>query len=104
MNKHSPGPWQMATSCSFRRIIDASGREIIGGAVQRSDGHPDLYFANGGYEGPDARLVLAAPELLEALADLVKAEEEYGDPSNAAVNESWLRARDLLHKVRGDAP
>lgn len=62
---HTPGPWEMWTSCSFRRIGSASG-EVLCGITQRSDGHPDLLFPNGGYEGPDARLILAAPELLEA--------------------------------------
>jgi hypothetical protein len=66
--KHTPGPWSIWTSNSFRRIVsDATRREVLCGVVQRSDGHPDLYFPNGGYEGPDARLIAAAPELLEAL-------------------------------------
>ena len=28
-----------------------------------SDGHPDLYFPNGGQDGPDARLIADAPML-----------------------------------------
>jgi hypothetical protein len=67
-NKHTPGPWEMWTSCSFRRIGSQSG-EVLCAVTQRSDGHPDLHFPNGGYEGPDAKLILAAPELLEALKD-----------------------------------
>lgn len=71
MSKISPGPWIMATSNSFRRILDARGREIIGGTVQQSDGHPDLHFTNGGFEGPDAKAVLAVPVLIEALLSLL---------------------------------
>lgn len=70
--KHTPGPWSISTSCSFRRISsDATGRDgdVLHAVVQRSDGHPDLHFPNGGFEGPDARLIAAAPELLEALID-----------------------------------
>ena len=35
--------------------------------VSQNDGHPDLHFENGGSDGPDARLIAAAPDLLEAL-------------------------------------
>lgn len=35
--------------------------------IKQNDGHPDLYFRNGGAEGPDARLIAAAPDLLEAV-------------------------------------
>ena len=34
--------------------------------VSQNDGHPDLHFENGGSDGPDARLIAAAPDLLEA--------------------------------------
>lgn len=68
---HSRAPWSIWTSNSYRRICDADGREIIYGSVQRSDGHPDLTFHNGGEEGPDAKLVIAAPEMAEALRMLV---------------------------------
>jgi hypothetical protein len=104
---HSPGPWQMATSCSFRRILDAHGREIIGGAVQRSDNHPDLYFANGGYEGPDAALILAAPELFTALECLL---EHYTQLVNCGDCGNWdpkteqpvVDAFAALSRARGD--
>jgi len=67
--KHTPGPWSMWTSCSFRRISSASGGDgdVLCAVVQRADGHPDLHFSNGGFEGPDAKLILAAPEMFEAL-------------------------------------
>jgi hypothetical protein len=67
--RHTPGPWRIWTSNSFRRISsDATGHDgdVLHAVVQR-DGHPDLHFPNGGFEGPDARLVAAAPDLLEAL-------------------------------------
>jgi uncharacterized protein (UPF0335 family) len=38
--------------------------------VQRSDGHPDVHFRNGGYTGPDARLIAAAPDLLAEIERL----------------------------------
>lgn len=67
---HTPGPWRIWTSNSFRRISsDATGKDgdVLHAVVHRSDGHPDLHFPNGGFDGPDACLIAAAPELLEAL-------------------------------------
>lgn len=67
--RHTPGPWRMWTSNSYRRISsEATGKDgdVLCAVVQRSDGHPDLHFSNGGFEGPDALLMLAAPDLLAA--------------------------------------
>ena len=38
------GPWEVWTSCSFRRISGPDGRDggVLCGVIQRSDGHPDL--------------------------------------------------------------
>jgi hypothetical protein len=44
--------------------------------VTQQDGHPDLHFRNGGADGPDARLIAAAPDLL---AELCKAADTFAD-------------------------
>ena len=71
--EHTPGPWEIWTSFSFCRISSkATGRDgdVLHAVVQSRDGHPDLCFPNGGFTGPDARLIEAAPELLTELRDL----------------------------------
>lgn len=113
--KHTPGPWSIWTSNSYRRIgSDAPrGGEVLCGSVQR-DGCADLYFPNGGYEGPDARLVTAAPELLE-FAQLVLRGIDSGHikakpflDMNALVGESIpMRtigdaAREVIAKATGE--
>ncbi|MFT0547457.1 hypothetical protein ACMHYO_14140 [Allopusillimonas ginsengisoli] len=70
--KFTPGPWLIATSNSWRRIV-SRGKGPVCEPVTQSDGHPDLHFCNGGAEGPDARLLAAAPDLLDALRGLVDA-------------------------------
>lgn len=65
---HTPGLWLMATSNSWRRIVNDRGVSVCEPITQR-DGHPDLYFRNGGEDGPDARLILAAPKLLALLRE-----------------------------------
>ena len=64
----------MATSNSWRRIMARTSRgdmHVCEPVVHR-DGHPDLHFRNGGSDGPDARLVLAAPEMAELLGKLLR--------------------------------
>ena len=36
------GPWEVWTSCSFRRISAKGDGDVLCGTIQRSDGHPDL--------------------------------------------------------------
>jgi hypothetical protein len=74
--RHTPGPWKWWTSCSFRRLSsEATGHDgdVLHAVIQGSDGHPDVRLPNGGWDGPDGRLIAAAPELLEALRNIVSA-------------------------------
>ena len=60
--KHTPGPWEAVglTVCQ----VPPGGREIIFGAHNTRSGDKDERQAN-------ARLIAAAPELLEALREFV---------------------------------
>lgn len=60
--KATPGPWELWTSCSFRRFGSHEG--MVCEPVTQNDGHPDLYFRNGGNDGPDARLIAAVPDMI----------------------------------------
>lgn len=88
-NKHTPGPWIIATSNSYRRILSFNGSPVCEPTIQR-DGHPDLSFANGGQDGPDARLIAAAPELLtitQRLAAWDKKWPKYSDTNGTSEKE-----------------
>lgn len=45
-------------------------------------------------------LVARVAELETALRDLLKAEEDYGECNNVAVNQAWLAATRILAKVK----
>lgn len=62
---HTPGPWSLWTSNSVRRISARGDGDVVC-AVRHNDGCADLYFKNGGEDGPNAALLVAAPELLAA--------------------------------------
>ena len=61
----TPGPWEWWTSNSFRRLSSNATRkdgDVMYGVAQR-DGHGDVVLPNGGWDGPDAKLIAAAPDL-----------------------------------------
>lgn len=72
MSDHTPGPWMVATSNSWRRIVSQRMTPVCEPIVQ-NDGHPDLHFRNGGPDGVDARLLVAGPVLANELAKCIGA-------------------------------
>jgi hypothetical protein len=93
------------TSCSFRRLSSAAtGKDgdVLRGVVQPSDGHPDVYLPNGGWDGPDGRLIAAAPEMAEALASLMS---EYGGTKATSPDDPRaIAAHAILARIRGEDP
>lgn len=95
--KHTEGPWIIATSCSWRRIVTEGMEPVCIPVVQRSDNHPDLHFPNGGSDGPDARLIAAAPDLLEALKAFERIKDLWLPES---VEPEHIHEAEVLHKAR----
>ena len=85
MSKHTPGPWR------------SSGRWVVAGKgddaefIAETDA-PRFDFARYERACEDARLIAAAPEMLEALEDLTAA---------APNDPCWQRARAAIAKARG---
>ena len=73
--KPTPGPWHVANGVQIR-----GEREQIA----------KVWMMRGGEGNANARLIAAAPELLEALAEVV----------NAADGESWSQLGPSLSKAR----
>ena len=105
-DKHTPGPWEWWTSNSFRRLSSkATGKDgdVLYATVQPSDGHPDVELPNGGWNGPDGRLIAAAPELLQALVETLafcEANTFGGDDTAALI----AKARAAIAKATGSTP
>jgi len=100
-NAHTPGPWLVATSNSWRRIVNSRGLEVCTPTLQHSDKHPDLCFPNGGAEGADARLIAAAPELLEALQPFVTRNSSEESITLVLNTSDVKRARAAIAKATG---
>ena len=87
--KHTPGPWEAVglTVCQ----VPPGGREIIFGAHNTRSGDKDERQAN-------ARLIAAAPELLEALRGLVETSETR---DRLAIEDALIHARAAIAKAEG---
>ena len=65
MSKHTPGPWEWWTSNSFRRLSATGDGDVLYGAAHR-DGVATVVVSDA-----NARLIAAAPELYDELADAI---------------------------------
>ena len=101
-SKHTPGPWEVFTA------VDEPQMGNFHSAIYGPVGDYDCLFValanqNGNYEG-DARLIAAAPELLELVKAFVAETVDYatlnklGDPEKQH-NVKWARA--VISKAEG---
>lgn len=82
--KHTPGPWEAVGMAVHQ--VSPGGREIIFGAHNTRGGDEDERRGN-------ARLIAAAPELLDALRETLRALESHLDES---CRDHGLGHRDML--------
>jgi len=60
-------PWELWTSCSWRRFSNYRGEGVIVPFTSRADGHPDLIITDA-----DAAYIVAACNALPELLDMVE--------------------------------
>jgi hypothetical protein len=96
MSKHTPGPWATTEAVTTREV---DGYETTACAVNRADVGQAIALVYAGFgDGPaNARLIAAAPELLEALKDLFTVAQANGWAEDAR----YMRARRAIAKAEG---
>jgi hypothetical protein len=100
MSKHTPGPWVVTPHPDQNVDVFAVG-EVTDEAFQYGLSHT-ICYQNA---EANARLIAAAPELLEALtrleAELV--EDKYGEGYEPLQGENMALARSAIAKATGEA-
>jgi len=91
--KHTPGPWTVGLHGA-----------IVADCPQdcRHDEHEQFYgghFICESVGGPDARLIAAAPELLEALKECRFQLDYFAGPHDDAANRAILQADTAIKKA-----
>jgi hypothetical protein len=98
--QHTPGPWVLASSNSWRRIVTQFNMREVCVPTKQQDGHPDLHFPNEA----DADLIAAAPELLGALIEIEEFYATLGSQSDdAGVKRVHRLASAVIAKATGGA-
>lgn len=122
--KHTPGPWSAIKVYSDAvSVVDAGGFELVETEniailseyskklnISHWEQSEDAYrVLNDEEQAANARLIAAAPELLQALQKLLdlqvaKKELEYLDKGigTKTPNAAWLEARSAVAKARGE--
>ena len=91
MSKHTPGPWTVTGWCAG----DSVGWSVGLGADQRISVH-----AESEESGANARLIAAAPDLLEALKVMVAS--AFPHPvEHPAMTAAWKVAEAAIEKAEG---
>lgn len=107
-NQHTPGPWSQGFTLmtketkrwSREQLIENNAREserVFASFSALDQGRSRVLVAICG-SSDNARLIAAAPDLLEALEVLI-AET---DPLRLNAGEPWCRVRAAIAKARGD--
>ena len=93
--KHTPGPWKAVRNAYFWQVVTPWPNQTF---VEADETSPNVAYVWGDYEveaEARARLMAAAPDLLNALTVLADACERMGVPAQAA--------RAAIAKARGQA-
>lgn len=91
--KHTPTPWELWTSNSYRRIKSKNGPPVLYG-TQHKDGTGDLVFANP----EDAEFLIRAVNIHDEMLDVLRSVTEALDVKNAVARTAHTEA--LLWKAR----
>ncbi len=108
-SKYTPGPWKVTTDRHGRPTMVFSVSRGKGVAKTAWDGYAEQSDKEAAEEAANARLIAAAPDLLEALKKLLESEDLDIYPSSIECGyefdaEKWAEAaRAVVAKAEGRA-
>ena len=102
MSKHTPGPWGLsdidATHSMFNGLFARPVFAFHGG---KGDKHPAMAYGSAETVEANARLIAAAPDLLEALTEAICAHEsQHAEDVDDAID--WAIIYAAIAKAKGE--
>ena len=91
---HTPGPWKVSRRFDIKQDVGPN----VGGRYIGTTSANSPFSSTVEEDEANARLIAAAPELLEALEAVVDA---YNEPDKVSMIDSIGKAGDLISKVNG---
>lgn len=109
--KHTPGPWWFAQHDAFGRYDVGEGDAVLFRSVPRADSGPGeapLTQTSDAHQAANARLIAAAPDLLEALRRMVNCmtQDDLAHPLDACMYGpqcNVCQAKVAINKATGEA-
>lgn len=75
MIKHTPGPWEWVCKWASYTLVASNGQTVADDGSAGNEYSPSIDPGDNGESGANARLIAAAPDLLDALQDALAAAE-----------------------------
>ena len=109
MGKHTPAPWKVGMGGSIRcDYTDKDGDDIIIGGIRNRSiqiGSAPFTTPKPSEQEANATLISAAPELLDALQNILNGIEAWmiDSPADDLLENAAKRARNAIKKARGES-
>ena len=97
MSKHTPGPWMVVPE-GHRLSVWAEGYGFI-----HSHEAPEVNTSATETANANSTLIAKAPQLLEMLKTIIRAEFGRQDPLKFAPGTYWERAQRLINEIEDEA-
>ncbi|HZF98292.1 MAG TPA: hypothetical protein VEY92_08630 [Pseudoxanthomonas sp.] len=108
MTKHTPGPWEWVCKWASYSLVASNGQTVADDGSAGNEYSPSIDPGDNGESGANARLIAAAPDLLEALKEAMQSLEyvHRAHPENTGIAkriEDINRARAAIAKATGES-
>lgn len=100
MSKHTPGPWEVDFETYPIMVRSQSETWPLVDELGNEEGRAGVFIANTGDNKANARLIAAAPDLLEALCKLAELYDAMGAPRGPC----RIIADAAIDKATGEQP
>jgi len=102
--KHTPGPWEADFETYPIMVRSQSETWPLVDELGNEEGRAGVFIANTGDNKANARLIAAAPDLLEALEVILRDHMAVHGVGDLEMQPALFQARAAITKAKGEQP